>query len=76
MRGLKKIVGQTAIVNRLEVLRNFFVSKGTAPGHLLFIGPEGMGKRTIALAFAEELGATAKLAFAGSIEPKGDLTEC
>jgi Holliday junction DNA helicase RuvB len=74
MRGLKKIVGQTAIVNRLEALRNFFVSKGTAPGHLLFIGPEGMGKRTIALAFAEELGATAKVAFARSMERKGDLT--
>lgn len=74
MRGLKKIVGQTAIVNRLEALRNFFVSKGTAPGHLLFIGPEGMGKRTIALSFAEELGAIAKVAFARSMERKGDLT--
>src|SRR5579863_9969203 len=74
MRGLKKIVGQTAIVNRLEALKDFFASKKTAPGHILFIGPEGMGKRTIAVAFAEELGITAKLTFARSMERKGDLT--
>jgi Holliday junction resolvasome RuvABC ATP-dependent DNA helicase subunit len=74
MRGLKKIVGQAATVSRLEALKDFFVSKGTPPGHILFIGPEGMGKRTIALAFAEELGVTAKLTFARSMERKGDLT--
>jgi Holliday junction resolvasome RuvABC ATP-dependent DNA helicase subunit len=74
MRGLKKIVGQAAIVNRLEALKDFFVSKRTTPGHILFIGPEGMGKRTIASAFAEELGVTAKLTFARSMERKGDLT--
>jgi Holliday junction resolvasome RuvABC ATP-dependent DNA helicase subunit len=74
MRGLKKIVGQTAIVNRLQALRNFFASKGTAPGHILLIGPEGTGKRTIALAFAEELGVPAKVAFARSMARKGDLT--
>lgn len=74
MRGLKKIVGQTAIINRLGTLKDFFVSKGKAPGHILLIGPEGMGKRTIAVAFAEELGVTARLTFARSMERKGDLT--
>src|SRR5882672_4537887 len=74
MRGLNKIVGQTAIVNRLEALKNFSVSKGTAPGHILLIGPEGTGKRTIAVAFAEELGVAAKVTFARSMERKGDLT--
>ena len=74
MRGLKKIVGQTAIVARFVALRDFFVGKGTSPGHILLIGPEGMGKRTIALAFAEELSVTAKVAFARSMERKGDLT--
>jgi Holliday junction DNA helicase RuvB len=33
-----------------------------------------MGKRTIALAFAEEFGSTAKVAFGRSIDRKGDLT--
>jgi len=33
-----------------------------------------MGKRTIALAFAEEFGSTVKMAFGRSIERKGDLT--
>jgi Holliday junction resolvasome RuvABC ATP-dependent DNA helicase subunit len=74
MRGLKNIVGQNAILNRLEALKAFFVRKGTTPGHILFIGPEGMGKRTIASAFAEELGVPARLAFARSMERKGDLT--
>ena len=74
MPGFKKIIGQTAIVNRLAALRDFFAGKGIAPGHILFVGPEGMGKRTIALAFAEELGSAAKVAFARSMERKGDLT--
>ena len=73
MRGLKKIVGQTAIVARLEAIRDFSVGKGTTPGHILFIGPDGTGKRTIALAFAEELGAAAKVVFARSMERKGEL---
>jgi Holliday junction resolvasome RuvABC ATP-dependent DNA helicase subunit len=74
MLGLKKIVGQTALINRLEALKDFFVSKRTTPGHILLMGPEGTGKRTIALAFAEELGVPAKLTFARSVERKGDLT--
>jgi Holliday junction resolvasome RuvABC ATP-dependent DNA helicase subunit len=39
------------------------------------VGPEGMGKRTIALAFAEEFGSTVRTAFGRSIERKGDLSE-
>jgi Holliday junction DNA helicase RuvB len=33
-----------------------------------------MGKRTIAMAFAEELGVAARIAFARSMERKGELT--
>src|SRR5260370_6003199 len=74
MRGLEKIIGQIAIVSRLSPLKNFFVEKQAPPGHILLIGPDGMGKRTLALAFAEEFGSTVKTAFARSIERKGDLT--
>jgi len=74
MRGLKNIIGQTAIVSRLNELKNFFAEKQAPPGHILLIGPDGMGKRTIALAFAEEFGSTVKMAFGRSIERKGDLT--
>src|ERR1700687_1940048 len=74
MRGLEKIIGQTAIVSRLRALKNFFAEKQAPPGHILLIGPDGMGKRTIALAFAEEFGSTVKMAFGRSIERKGDLT--
>lgn len=38
------------------------------------MGPDGTGKRTIALAFAEELGVASKASFARSMERKGDLT--
>jgi Holliday junction DNA helicase RuvB len=74
MRGLEKIIGQTTIVSRLRALKNFFAEKQAPPGHILLIGPDGMGKRTIALAFAEEFGSTVKMAFGRSIERKGDLT--
>ncbi len=74
MSGFEKIVGQTAIVSRLRALKNFFAEKQAPPGHILLIGPDGMGKRTIALAFAEEFGSAVKMAFGRSIERKGDLT--
>jgi Holliday junction resolvasome RuvABC ATP-dependent DNA helicase subunit len=74
MRGLEKIIGQTTIVSRLRALKDFFAEKQAPPGHILLIGPDGMGKRTIALSFAEEFGSTAKVAFGRSIERKGDLS--
>lgn len=74
MRGLEKIVGQTAIVSRLKALKDFFAGKQAPPGHILLLGPDGMGKRTIALAFAEEFGSTAKIAFGRSIEHRGHLS--
>jgi holliday junction DNA helicase RuvB len=74
MRGLEKIVGQTAIVSRLRAVKEFFATRQKPPGHILLIGPDGIGKRTIALAFAEEFGSTTKIAFGRSIERKGDLT--
>jgi Holliday junction resolvasome RuvABC ATP-dependent DNA helicase subunit len=74
MHGLGKIIGQTAIVSRLRALKDFFAEKQAPPGHFLLIGPDGMGKRTIALAFAEEFGSTVKVALGRSMERKGDLT--
>jgi HJR/Mrr/RecB family endonuclease len=74
MHGLDKIIGQTTIVSRLRALKDFFAVKQAPPGHFLLIGPDGMGKRTIALAFAEEFGSTVKVALGRSIERKGDLT--
>ena len=73
MRGLEKIIGQSAIVSRLRALKNLFAEKQTPPGHILLIGPDGMGKRAIAFAFAEEFGAPVKVAFARAIERKGEL---
>jgi len=74
MHGLEKIIGQTTIVSRLSALKDFFAEKQAPPGHFLLIGPDGMGKRTIALAFAEEFGSTVKVALGRSMERKGDLT--
>lgn len=74
MRGFDKIVGQAEILSRLRALKDFYAGKGVPTGHVLLIGPDGMGKRTIATAFAEECGSDVKVAFARSMEHKGDLT--
>lgn len=68
------IIGQADIVARLRALGEFFASKGGAPGHLLFIGEEGMGKSTIAVALANELGVPCQRANAAKIQQQGDLT--
>ncbi len=74
MNGLEKIVGQPAIVSRLKALKDYFAGNQSLPGHILLTGSDGMGKRAIVLAFAEECGSMLKETLSRSLERKGDLT--
>jgi Holliday junction resolvasome RuvABC ATP-dependent DNA helicase subunit len=74
MCALARIIGQEPLVRRVREFARLFHGSGDAPDHVLLIGAEGMGKRTIAQAFAEELGASLTISTATLLEKKGDLT--
>jgi len=74
MATLSEIVGQESIIKRLRDFANFFRAAAEVPDHILIVGGEGMGRRTIAEAFAGELAVGRTFAVASQLEKKGDLT--
>lgn len=54
--SLDAVIGQEQCVARLRAFAELYQDYKTAMGHVLLLGPEGMGKSTILLAFAEEYG--------------------
>jgi hypothetical protein len=74
MTGLDRIIGQETALHRLKIQRNLFQRRGDADEHILLVGEGGMGKRTIARAFAEDCRMGVIEVDAGSWENSVDLT--
>lgn len=66
------IIGQEDSIARLSAFSEFHRRSGSTPGHILIVGDEGMGKRTIAVTLANELGVSWQ--DAPRLELLGDLT--
>ena len=70
--SFRQIVGHRAL---LELLARA-VSRGTLPPSLIFAGPEGVGKRTTALALAQALNCERAVPFAGGVASCGECAAC
>ncbi len=70
---LFEYLGQTRIKENLSVLIEAAKSRGEALDHLLFSGPPGLGKTTLAGVVANELGVSFKATSGPAIERAGDL---
>ncbi|MGH7141184.1 MAG: Holliday junction branch migration DNA helicase RuvB [Minisyncoccia bacterium] len=66
-------VGQESIKQNLHVLIAAAKERGTPPEHLLFYGPPGLGKTTLAHLIARELGGALRSTSGPAIERVGDL---
>lgn len=66
-------IGQEHIKNNLKILLRAAVERGHPPEHLLFYGPPGLGKTTLAHLIAREAGASIKSTSGPAIEKVGDL---
>ena len=66
-------VGQTALVENLRVFVAAARARGEALDHMLFCGPPGLGKTTLAHIIAREMGANLTIIQAPVLEKKGDL---
>jgi Holliday junction resolvasome RuvABC ATP-dependent DNA helicase subunit len=51
--GLEQICGQAEAISQLKAFADWYKGKGETPEHILLTGADGMGKRTIARAFAK-----------------------
>ena len=66
-------IGQDSIKKNLRILLGAATERGHAPEHLLFYGPPGLGKTTLANLIAKELASQMKVTSGPAIEKVGDL---
>lgn len=66
-------IGQEKIKDNLKVLLGAAKKRNEAADHLLFSGPAGLGKTTLAYLVARELGGTVKTTSGPALEKVGDL---
>jgi len=66
-------IGQEQIKTNLGVFIEASKKRGEALDHVLFFGPPGLGKTTLALIIANEMNANIKVTAAPMIEKSGDL---
>jgi len=69
----EEYIGQEQIKKNLKVFIEASRRRGEALDHILFFGPPGLGKTTIANLIAVQMGANIKTTAAPMIEKSGDL---
>ena len=70
---LAEFVGQQKVREQLQVVLQSAVRRGRPPDHVLLSGPPGLGKTSLAMIIAAELGAPFRLTSGPAIERAGDL---
>src|SRR5436309_2100056 len=72
-RRLDEYIGQTKVTSNLKIFLKAARARREALDHVLFYGPPGLGKTTLANIIAVEMGAELKSVSAPAIERGGDL---
>ena len=66
-------VGQEKIKDNLRVIIDAAQKRGEAMDHILFSGPAGLGKTTLAFLVAKEMGAPVRTTSGPALEKMGDM---
>lgn len=70
---LEEFVGQSKVKKQLQVLLQAAQQQQRVPDHLLFSGPPGLGKTTLAMIVAKETGRSLRVTSGPTIQHAGDL---
>jgi Holliday junction DNA helicase RuvB len=72
-KRLEEFVGQEALKERLSILIEAASARGESVDHLLFSGPPGLGKTSLAAIVANEMGASFRSTSGPALDRPGDL---
>jgi holliday junction DNA helicase RuvB len=72
-RTLTEFIGQPKVREQLELVLQSALRRGKPPDHVLLSGPPGLGKTSLALIIAAELGRPIRVTSGPAIERAGDL---
>jgi Holliday junction DNA helicase RuvB len=72
-RRLSEFVGQPRVREQMELLLHGALRRGSPPDHILLSGSPGLGKTTLAMIVAAELGVSLRITSGPAIERSGDL---
>jgi holliday junction DNA helicase RuvB len=72
-KRLSELVGQARVREQLSLILEGALRRGRPPDHVLISGPPGLGKTTLAMIIAAELGAPLRITSGPAIERAGDL---
>lgn len=72
-RNLTEYIGQTKVKNKLEIFIEAARKRQEGLDHVLFYGPPGLGKTSLAYIIAKEMGVNIRTTSGPAIERTGDL---
>jgi holliday junction DNA helicase RuvB len=72
-RSLDEVVGQHRVREQLGLVLEAARRRGRAPDHVLLSGPPGLGKTTLAMIIAAEMGAPLRITSGPALTHAGDL---
>lgn len=72
-RTLGEFIGQPKVRSQLDLVLRGARARGVVPDHVLLAGPPGLGKTTMAMIVAQELGTSLRMTSGPALERAGDL---
>ncbi|WP_149359834.1 Holliday junction branch migration DNA helicase RuvB [Lolliginicoccus suaedae] len=72
-KNLFDFIGQPRVREQLELVLSGAKQRGAAPDHILLSGPPGLGKTSLAMIIAAEMGTALRLTSGPALERAGDL---
>ncbi|HEY5031031.1 MAG TPA: Holliday junction branch migration DNA helicase RuvB, partial [Actinomycetes bacterium] len=72
-KNLDEFVGQERVREQLGLVLSAAKGRGSAPDHVLLSGPPGLGKTTLSMIIASELGMPLRITSGPAIQHAGDL---